>query len=150
MRKPAAQCAGDSLSINQRYASYVELHCNLDTLLWNNQAVLHATTVLGVGSIGFVLEKEVSFGSYDVNDTLASVFAIMGILYGLASFTLARMGRWHRTVEEELKKLEVMGYFQERLRDRGRLNSAQWWTCAAYRVFSGASLLWALALLFME
>ena len=97
------------LSVNQKYDSYMQLHSNLDSLIWNHQATLLGITVLGLGAIGVVREKELSLGPLDTDDTLGGVLFILGLLYSLTIFTQWRMAYWQESVERELRKMEADG-----------------------------------------
>jgi len=128
------------VSIDQRYDSYVALHANLDNLIWNNQATLHGVTVLGAGALGFVVEKfHPQVGDLSRPGALSLILLLMSGLYGITVFTLFRMRRWHRELEQALSRLEPEGYFHARA-SGARVLSAQLWTAGLYAALAGLCL----------
>jgi hypothetical protein len=126
------------LSVDQKYDSYTVLHSNLDSLIWNHQATLLGITVLGLGALGVVSEKELSIGPFNSDRTLGIVLFILGVLYSLTIFTQWRMAYWHDRVESELRKLEPGGYFHLR-GHRQRLWSAKLWNGVVFLAFAAVA-----------
>jgi len=101
---------------NIKYEKYVDLYTNLDNLVWRNSSILLSVTVLALGIVGtFGLRPDIRIEPLSHSATVGMGFFLIGLFYGLATFTMYRMRWHHRQLERYLKKLEVEGYFQFRV-----------------------------------
>lgn len=143
MTKAASKSDEIHVSVDQRYAGYIDVKCSLDSLLWRNHAALVAITALGAGALGVVLDTELRLGAISHQRTVAAVFYLLSALYFLTAHSSNRLKHWHSVVERELRALEPDGYFHRRSPDQ-KLKSASGWLIGVYFALSAICLLVAL------
>ena len=134
-------------SVDQRYASYVDVACSLDGLLWSNQATLLGITVLGWGAVGLTLEKQLRFPPFSHSQTLAVILILAACLYAITIVAKMRMRFWHLHVERELAKIEGQGYFVIRQLSKAWYLSAPRWSIGFFGVMAALMLGSAVVLL---
>jgi len=132
-----------TLSIDQRYSSYVDLACNLDTLLWGNQTTLLGITVLGWGAIALTLEKHLQIAPLSHAHTLACIIFIVSCLYMVTIVSKHRMHSWHKRIESELAHIEGEGYFSIRQLKRPPYLSAPRWVISFFAALVALMLAYA-------
>lgn len=98
-----------------KYASYIAVYCNIDTILWKNMSTVAAVTALLFAVVGvLVANPVVSFGPFDHRKTLAVFLAMIGVFYLGAWWNFKRMRFHHTCMGDEIRKLEHDGYFHFR------------------------------------
>ncbi len=114
--KPVDNKSTLDLQVDPRFNAYIALYNNLDMLLWRIPAFLLGATVLGIGLLGnFLAKPESRLFALTHAQSVSLVFAIVGILYGLGTFSMWRIRCHHELLDEELKKMEPKGgYFHSR------------------------------------
>lgn len=116
------------LSDEVKYQAYVQFYTNLDSLIWQNIAVLITITGLGFTAIGTVIEKSITIPPFDRNQTAGMICFIVAILMWNTIFTIRRMRFHHELMESHLREIEPTGYFHSRLHS----THDQWWLAAPF------------------
>jgi hypothetical protein len=119
--------ARNELSTDAKFQAYVSLYANLDTLLWQNVAVMVAVTTLGFAAVGTVLEKNIAIAGLTINQTVALVLLIMAALLLTLVYTSWRMRVHHLMMDRQLRMIESSGYFHSR-----RSTTSKWWMSAPF------------------
>ncbi len=144
MTRQKAENEEKHASIDQRYAGYIDVKCNLDSLLWRNHAALIAITALGAGALGVILETELTLGTISHERTIAAVFLLLSLFYLLTAHSSRRLKYWHSVAEAELRKLEPDGYFHLRAPTDKGLWSASGLLINVYFLLSAVCLIVAM------
>ena len=128
-----------------RFGDYVRLYNNIDRILWTVPTVLLTITVVGLGIISQAADKAtIRIAPLSHEQTLAAIFVLLAIIYGIGAYALYRIRTHHDVLGEKLMELEkpYKGYFHERQALRGQ---GWWWE--DIRLFSAVFVL--LSVLFL-
>lgn len=129
------------VSDETRFAAYVDVYINLDTLLWHNIATLLGITVLGFGAVGTLAKERMAIGPASPSDTIAVTLVFIVVLYTNTLFTFMRIRSNHCRIAENIAELDKDGYFD--YRKKSSLNgwmSAPRWTVVSFSIITLASL----------
>lgn len=134
------KCEAAELSTDAKYAAYIEVYKNLDTLLWQNIATLMGITVLTAGSVGAVASQKMALQLLSPEHALGLIFGLAFLLYSSTIFSFARI-RYHQVqMDNYLCDMERSGYFCMRAKIvKNRWLSAPRWTITVYGALSIAS-----------
>lgn len=112
-----------------RYAAYIDVYCNIDTILWKNMGTVGGITALLFAIMGALVAKpEMRFEPLSHNQTVGLSLGFVSLFYFLAWWNFRRMRFHFDRMGYELRKLEPQGYFHFRDGESRRwwMEDAQW------------------------
>ena len=131
--------------VDARFASYVSLYNNLDSLLWRLPSILAAGTAVLIGFVASILSKGTLPSIPRI--FVVGIFFFIGLLFLVSYYGMTRIRKHHTMAGEWLSRMEPDGYFHQRL-----LTVSRKWPPSATLIIrltfvTLSTLFWILALL---
>lgn len=109
------------IGVDAQYRAYVSIYNSIDNLIWRNVSIMLTVTIITAGLIAtFVPREEVIFGGLSHKASVGVGFLLVGLFYGISTFTFMRMKQHQEVMEHVLSQMEesqlIEGYFHKRVR----------------------------------